>query len=199
MVQVGFNVLEIAAFDEAFFLLVVLRVHVIYLDLVEGVVSHATSVDDESTLSKIYLNLISIDTSIIKITANTILMSKWEDWFRLSNNLTRLEPTLIVYFNDSPIIETTFPELTKIDIHLKTIFVPLNHISFCNFMPRNNILMRSRGGRRSTQTKIQLRDGVAVPLSDIDVDLNDEVLSNCSDSRSKGFLQLPIDTIVQHI
>ena len=155
--------------------------------------------DDESTLSKIYLKLISINTSIIKITANTILMSKWEDWFRLSNNLTRLEPTLIVYFNDSPIIETTFPELTKIDIHLKTIFVPLNHISFCNFMPRNNILMRSRGGRRSTQTKIQLRDGVAVPLSDIDVDLNDEVLSNCSDSRSKGFLQLPIDTIVQHI
>lgn len=97
----------------------------------ERVIFHTLCMNYKSTLcnaANLFLNALFI--GVVKI-----IISTRENWIRSANDLERLKFTIIADGNETPVVETTLPEFTKVNGHfiLRVIFG--NDISLLNLVP----------------------------------------------------------------
>jgi|TARA_B110001450_G_C17576067_1_gene462882 hypothetical protein len=98
----------------------------------EGVLSHSSGMDNESSLgdaTNFFLNTLLV-VVIIGISA-----SSWENWVWLTDNFEGLEFTLLTDGNKSPIIETAFPELSKVNMNVHLDVIDFCDVSLFNLVP----------------------------------------------------------------
>lgn len=87
--------------------------------------------------------------------------------------------------NDTPVKEATLPELAKVDTQLAAILIVGSDVLIGDAVPRDDLLSdTARCGSRQADEELRQLEGVRVQL---DVDLNDEVLTDRSDNRPECF------------
>lgn len=136
--DVALNIAEGAPADELVEVLVNLSILIIDLNLVERVLPHSSSVNNESTLSNTsYLILSSL--IIIIVVARIIDGRKYGIW--LADNFQRLEFAIVANRNKPPVIESTLPEFAKINANFLLDLVLSNNVSLFNLMPGQKVVI----------------------------------------------------------
>jgi len=143
------NSLERASSQNLVFSLVNFSVLKVDLDLMERVLSHSSGVDNESSLgdaSNFFLNALLV-VVIVSISACC-----WENWVWLADNFKWLEFTFLADGHKSPIIETTFPELSKVKVNVHLDVVDLCDVPLFNLVPCQQVVVVAIDRRWSSKS-----------------------------------------------
>ena len=186
---------EGASPQDGVFSLVDLSILVIDLDLMEGVFSHAPGVDDKSSLSDAAYFLLD---ALFVVVVVSVSACGWEHWVWLANDLQWLKLSVLTDGDESPIIETTFPELAevKVDFHLDV--VDLRDVPLLDLVPSQKVVVVAIDWRWGSEAQEDLRI-FAVFLIFLNDDVNYEMLANTSNYWPESLLQLPVNTVVEHV
>ena len=150
--------------------------------------------NDESTLSN-GSDLFFDGLLIIVIVS--IVDRRGEYWVRLADNLEWLQLSVVTDIYESPVVETTLPELAEVDADLLLDVVLLHDVSWLELVPGEQMVVVSLDRRWGSQSQENLRV-LWVPLVLHDC-IDDKVLANTSHHRSESFLKLPVDAIIKHV
>ena len=165
------------------------------LDLMEGVIFYSFGVNDESTLSNA-ANFIFDALLIVVIKA--VVDWRWENWIWLADDLQWLELAFFGDGNKSPVVETTFPEFSEVDANLFLNIVFRNDITLLKLMPSEEMSIVTHNWGWCTKTQKDLW-APCRQLSLLNYHIDNKMLANTSHNRSESLLQLPIDSIIEHI
>jgi len=110
------------------------------LNLVEGVIFHSSGMDNESTLgnaSNFFLE------SLLIVVIISIVTGCWEHWVWFANDLKWLKLSIFTDGHESPVVETTFPELTKVKMNFLLNVIDGSDVPLLNFMPCQQMMVVS--------------------------------------------------------
>ena len=133
--NVSFYILEGTSFHEHVHVLVDFCILVVDLNLMEGMVSDSFAVDNETTLCN------AANFWVVKFIIVVSILVSWEGWFILCNNFKWLDLSLGTDGYKSPVIETTFPELAKVELNLCLDIVNIFYVSFFNLVPAEQMVV----------------------------------------------------------
>ena len=114
---------EISSLEERVGIFIKLGILIVDLDLMECVVSHSSGVYDKSTLSDIDVGIFLVILVIL-----SIVVDDWENWIRVTNDLTWNKFTNFADFKESPVEETAFVELTKVHRDLYSLVILVENV-----------------------------------------------------------------------
>lgn len=146
----------------------------------EGMVSHSASVDDESALGN------ATDFLLYSLVIVIVLVGLYvrERRLRSPNDLQGLKLSILTDRDESPVVETAFPELTKVDLNIVHDLVFSNDVSWFNLMPRQQMEIVAGNGRWSTKSEEDL--GISLLRILVHNTIDYEVLTNTPNGWSKS-------------
>jgi len=113
----------------------------------ERMLPHSFRMDYKSSLSDAAnFFLLTLFIIVIKL----IIFGRWEHWFWLSNDFKWLQFSIFTNRDESPIVETTLPEFSKIDANLLLDVILLYDVSLLEFMPSQQVQVVSNDWRWSS-------------------------------------------------
>jgi hypothetical protein len=98
----------------------------------EGVVSYSFGVNNESTLGDTAYFLFN---TLLIVVFKVIVVWRRENWIWLTYDLQWLKLTVFGNGDESPVVETTFPEFAKVNANFFLNIVFRNNIAFLKFVP----------------------------------------------------------------
>lgn len=105
-------------------------------------VSHSSGVNNESTLGDVNCIIFLVIVVIL-----LFIVDNWENWIRVTYDLTWDELSDVADFKESPIEETTFVEFTEIYRDLDGLIILVENVRFVNLMPGDDVLVISLNWR----------------------------------------------------
>lgn len=126
-----------------------------------------------------------------------LVIDVWENWLRFADNFHWLQFSIFADGDETPVIETTFPEFSKVDLDLLHNIILLNDIALLNFMPGQQALILALDWRWCTESQENLR--VHRLRIFVHKTLDNEMLSNTTDRWTEGLQQLPVNAVVEHV
>jgi len=154
------------------------------LNLVEGVIFHSSGVDNESTLGNAADFLLE---GLLIVVIISIATGCREHWVWFANDFKGLELTIFTDGHESPVVETTFPELTKVNLNFLLNVIDGGDVPLLNFMPRQQMVVVSIDWRWRSKSQKDLRIFSRLLVS-LDNNINDEMLTNTSNNGSECLL-----------
>jgi len=99
----------------------------------------------------------------------------------------------------SPIIETTLPELAKVDIYFNSFFLlTFLNVPQLDLMPLQNLFVLPLNGRRGEHAQEELAVSVNEVVK-VSEDVYFEMHADAPDDWFEGLLQLPVHAVVEHV
>ena len=106
----------------------------------EDVLSHVPGMDDESSLGKWGVHIVWIIVKVIlRESPSQTLRESARGWW-----LHQIRSAQLAFFaddDDAPVIESTLPELTKVDCHLNTLRCHFNKVPVLDLVPSQDCVM----------------------------------------------------------
>lgn len=168
---------------------------VVNLYFVEGEVFHTFGVDHESSLGDgAKLALLLCVVVVICVAALGRETRFWDaddrQWVELAG---------LAHTNQSPVVETAFPEFTKVDRNflLSRAIGTWCYAGGLKLMPCQQVMIVPVNWGWCCESKEDWSVFLfGTPLND---SFNHEVLPDTSDHRSEGLLELPVKSIIEHV
>lgn len=118
----------------------------------ERVISHSLGMHNKSSLS----NAANFFLNTLFIVVIKVIIRGWEYWVWLTNNLEWLQLTIFGDGDESPVVETTFPELAEVDGNLLLDVVLLDNVALLKFVPGQKVSVVASDWRWGAKTKEDL-------------------------------------------
>jgi len=117
----------------------------------------------------------------------SIVTGCWEHWVWFANDFEWLKLSIFTDGHESPVVETTFPELTKVNLNFLLNVIDGSDVPLLNFMPCQQMVVVSVDWRWSYKSQKDLRIFSRLLVS-LDNNINDEMLTNTSNNGSECLL-----------
>jgi hypothetical protein len=150
----------------------------------EGVIFHSSGMDNESTLGNAADFLLE---SLLVVVIIRIVTGCWEHWVWFAYDFKWLKLAVFTDGHESPVVETTFPELTKVKVNFLLNVIDGSDVSLLNFMPRQQMVVVAVDWRWGSKSQKDLRI-FSLLLVSLDDNINYEMLTNTSNNRSECLL-----------
>tara|TARA_B110000285_G_C15136749_1_gene627485 strand:- start:709 stop:1362 length:654 start_codon:yes stop_codon:yes gene_type:complete len=165
------------------------------LYLVEGEVFHTFGVDHESSLG----NGAELTVLLRVVVVICVGALGRETWLWDADDRQWVELAGLAHTNKSPVVETAFPEFTKVDHNflLSRAIGTWCYTGGLKLMPCQQMMIVPVHWGWCCKSKEDWSVFLfGTPLND---SFNHKVLPNTSDHRSEGLLELPVKPIIEHI
>ena len=126
---------------------------IVHIDFVEDLVPHTFGVNNDPALGlRAELVILSLIVRGVLLLDDVLVVC-----IDLGDHLKGLKSAGLLDSDDTPVVETAFPELSKVYRDLRLVVLGTHYVPLVDLVPRQDGLVHTLNGRWCTQTDEQLR------------------------------------------